>query len=62
MIAVALILLALATLIGYLIVRDFTRAFSQAQRVADGACDCSRHRVCASCLERAAGLRREEAA
>lgn len=55
----ALILLALVVLVAYLIVRDFSRAFAQAQRIANGECDCSRHRVCASCL---AELRGEGAA
>lgn len=55
---VALIALALVTLVADLIVRDFSRAFSQAQRVANGECDCSRHRVCRVCLE---SLRKEAA-
>lgn len=52
----ALILLALVALVAYLIVCEFSRAFSQAQRFANGECDCSRHRVCAVCL---ASLRKE---
>lgn len=49
---------ALAARIGYLIFRDFSRALCEAQRFAAGECSCSRHRLCAVCLE---SLRKEAA-